>query len=1005
MAEAFFQVLIENVSSLIKEEVGLIMGVEKEMKKLANTLTTIQKVLEDAEDKQFQSKAIQYWLSQLNGMAYEIEDLLDECNTEFAKLKGKGNNFLKKVLYKRKVGRRMKEAAEKLEAVAKDRLNFDLKEIVVQQPNQRDWRRETGFILNDPDHVYGRDEERDKIVDLLVNNVSEQKLSVLPIIGLGGMGKTTLAQFVYNDDRVTHHFNTKLWVCVSDNYDLIAILKAIIESATGGRPTLENLASLQGRLLQVLSEKRYLLILDDVWNDNQADWDILKGTVACGSMGSSIVVTTRQQKVADIMGTLPAHCLTELSEEHCWLLFRRRALGQENEQHYGNLEAIGRRIVKKCGGVPLAAKALGGLLRFQRDENEWIRVEESHTWNLPQEENSILPVLRLSYRHLPFVLKRCFVYCAVFPKDYTFYKTELIFHWMAHGCITSNGKREVEDVGDQIWNELSLRSFFQEVDTSGRETTFKMHDLVHDLAQSIMENKIPGTETESSSTNVSNNKIREVHWSKYNSKIISSSIAVEVSTLTTIMNYNRLRILKIMQIDVEELPSEICKLKQLRSFELLDSSIRTLPHTFCCLFNLQILILNHCYQLQSLPKNIRCMSNLRHIFLDACESLSDMPYRIGELASLRTLSLFIVGDTIGNHLGELEHLNLGGRLEIKHVERVKNDLTAKKASLVEKPNLRDLVLRWKGDRTSSESATIREDEKVLEALEPHPNLVTLEINGFRGRELALWMKSMKNITRIDIEECRNCRYLSPLGSLPLLKSLSLWDLEALEYIVEENEVGCETAIFPSLKELQLERLPNVKGWLKEGEVVEMLPNLQSLKIDDCESLRLTSTTGGLNSVTKLVLWNCKIGSSFPEGSLRHLTALQELKMINCMEFEDVSAEEMKHLHLLKDLWLDSIKGMVSLPQALQHIPSLQSLTLYQLSRLTSLPDWLPNLASLTQLHIEACLEIPSLPSSIQGMSNLKLLNIWECPQLKRRCEEPNGEDWHKISHIPGLYIG
>ncbi|KAL8499110.1 hypothetical protein ACS0TY_022180 [Phlomoides rotata] len=470
------------------------------------------------------------------------------------------------------------------------------------------------------------------------------------------------------------------------------------------------------------------------------------------------------------------------------------------------------------------------------------------------------------------------------------------------------------------------------------------------------------------------------------------------------MNCNRLRIIKLNQIDVKELPSAIGKLKQLRCLKLSGSSIRTLPHTFCCLYNLQILILNHCRQLQSLPKNIRCMSNLRHIFLKYCSSLGDMPYRIGELASLRTLSLFIVGDTIGNHLGELEHLNLGGRLEIKHVERVKNDLTAKKASLVEKPNLRDLVLRWKGDRTSSESAKIREEEKVLEALEPHPNLVTLEIDGFRGRELALWMKNMKNIIRIDIRNCRNCTYLSPLGYLPLLKSLHLWDLEALEYIVEENEVGCETAIFPSLEELELQRLPNLKGWLKEGEVVEMLPNLQGLLVNGCESLRLTSTTGGLNSVTNLVLLNCRIGSIFPEGSLRHLTALQDLELYYVMEFEDVSAEEMKHLHLLKCLSLDGIEGMVSLPQALQHIPSLQSLTLKGLEQLASLPDWLPNLASLTQLHIEACLEIPSLPSSIQGMSNLKLLRISCCSQLKRRCEEPNGEDWHKISHIPGLDI-
>ncbi|KAL8499194.1 hypothetical protein ACS0TY_022242 [Phlomoides rotata] len=437
-------------------------------------------------------------------------------------------------------------------------------------------------------------------------------------------------------------------------------------------------------------------------------------------------------------------------------------------------------------------------------------------WNLPQEENSILPVLRLSYRHLPSVLKRCFVYCAIFPKDYEFENTELIFHWMAHGCITSNEKREVEDIGDQIWNELSLRSFFQEVDMSGRETTFKMHDLVHDLAQSIMENKFPGAETESSSstsTSMSNNKIRQVHWRhKFNSNINSSStIALEVSTLTTIMKYNRLRILKLMGIKVEKLPSAIGKLKQLRCLNLENSIIHTLPDTFCSLYNLQILILNDCLELQSLPKNIRSMTNLRHILLQGCLRLSVMPYSIGELASLKTLSVFIVGDRIGNQLDELEHLYLGGRLEIKHLENVKNHLIAKKANLIEKPNLRLLVLSWGGDSTSSELTKMKEEEKVLGALEPHPNLVALEIYGFRGRELALWMKSMKNITRINIQKCSNCRYLSPLGNLPLLKSLRLYNLEALEYIVEENEVGCETAIFSSLEELDCTGCPMLKG--------------------------------------------------------------------------------------------------------------------------------------------------------------------------------------------------
>ncbi|KAL8505346.1 hypothetical protein ACS0TY_016549 [Phlomoides rotata] len=203
------------------------------------------------------------------------------------------------------------------------------------------------------------------------------------------------------------------------------------------------------RVRQELNQKRYLLILDDVWNENQEDWVRLECILACGSIGASVIVTTRLKKVADIVRTLPALCLTMLTEEQCWLLFKLRAFGKENDQH-PNLEIIGRRIVKKCGGVPLAVKALGGLLRDKREENEWIRVEESHVWNLPEEENSILSVLRLSYRHLPFVLKRCFAYCAVFPKDYVFVKEKLIFHWMAHGCISSDGNEDVEDVGIEI---------------------------------------------------------------------------------------------------------------------------------------------------------------------------------------------------------------------------------------------------------------------------------------------------------------------------------------------------------------------------------------------------------------------------------------------------------------------------------------------------------------------------------------------------------------------------
>ncbi|KAL8498708.1 hypothetical protein ACS0TY_021875 [Phlomoides rotata] len=197
------------------------------MKKLSSTLTTIQKVLEDAEEKQFQSKSIQSWLSELNSIAYEIEDILDLCDTEVSKLR-KGCKFSL-----HKIGTRMKEAVEKLDAVAEERNKFHLQEIVVRQSIQVDWRRETGSVVNEPDHVYGRNADKEHIVDILVNQVSEKQLSVLPIIGVGGLGKTTLAQLVFNDQRVSQHFDAKMWVCVSDDFDLKAILKAIIESVNG----------------------------------------------------------------------------------------------------------------------------------------------------------------------------------------------------------------------------------------------------------------------------------------------------------------------------------------------------------------------------------------------------------------------------------------------------------------------------------------------------------------------------------------------------------------------------------------------------------------------------------------------------------------------------------------------------------------------------------------------------------------------------------------------------
>ncbi|KAI3468559.1 hypothetical protein Pfo_025222 [Paulownia fortunei] len=981
MAEAFLQIVLENLSSLIKGEIGLIMGVEEEMKKLSSTLTTIQAVLEDAEQKQLENKSIQNWLCKLNDLAYEIDDILDESATQVSVLEHRNSKSsrysLKKILFRRKIGRRMKQVTDKLDAVAAEREKFHLREMAIERPHEVAATRETGSILNESDHVYGREEDKEKIVDILVNHVRDnQEISILPIIGIGGLGKTTLAQLVFKDQRVVEHFDKKLWVCVSDNFDVKTLVKAMIESATGvgSASDLIHLDALQRRLLELLNQKRYLLVLDDVWNEHQEKWSVLRNVLACGSTGASIILTTRLKKVADIMGTLPAHYLTGLSEEHCWMLLMERAFGQEKEE-YPNLEAIGKQIVKKCAGVPLAAKALGGLLRFKRTEKEWIYVQESEIWDLPQEETLILPALKLSYHHLPLVLRQCFAYCAVFPKDSEINRNELIFLWMAHGYISSKGILEVEDVGNEICNELVLRSLLQDSQHAG-STYFSMHDLVHDLAQSIMENKVPGTQVERNVRSASNSRIRQVNLRK---KFVAfpTSNQTEMDMSSILMNFSRLRMLDASWTGIKDLPSAVGNLKHLRYLNLSHSEIRTLPDSLCSLWNLQILNLDYCRVLVALPKNMRYLNNLRHLCLESCTSLSEMPSKIRELTRLRTLSLFIEGRSRGNQLEELQCLNLGGKLEIRHLERVENPLDAKKANLAEKKNLRHLSLIWRGSNTSKLGEDT-DDEKVLEALEPHPNLETLWISGFSGRCFPVWMtnSTLEKVVEIHIADCQNCLHLPQLGELPHLKFLRLKNL-AVEYIIEDEvEDGNPVSIqFPSLETLHLYSLPNLKGFLKEQGMREVSPNLQDLEVEYCSSLILPP----LSSFKLLHTLRCSSSTLASSSNLDTLTDLTVKidKNITC-----IPVETLENLSNLKSLNISQANDLSVPEEGLRALKSLTELRIKKSETLTSLPEgWLRHLTALEQLHIYSCPEFVELPEGIKYLHSLKLIFLADLPKM------------------------
>ncbi|CAL5441115.1 unnamed protein product [Camellia sinensis] len=1033
---------IENLKSLLKNEVALLWGVESDMKKLSSTLSTIHAVLEDAEQKQLKDKAMQNWLKGLNDAAYEADDILDECAFEALRCESEGQGSssasLKRkvlsylpttyaspnILFRNNIGNRIKEITDKFDVIAANRSKFHLNErVVVEKRVEYDVSRETSSFITQP-QLYGRDEDRDKLVKFLVEDVCDSEdVSVYPILGIGGLGKTTLAQMAFNDERVKPHFDLKIWVYVSQDFDVKRVIKATIESGNGNACEAVDLDSLQRRLQDMLNGKRYLIVLDDVWDEDPEKWDALKYSLACGSKGASVIVTTRVDKVASIMGTISPHRLSFLSKEDCWLLFRQRAFGRGNEER-ANLVFIGKEIVKKCGGVPLAAKALGGLMRFKSEEKEWLHVKESEIWDLPQDKNSILPALRLSYFYLPLESRRCFAYCAIFPKGSQIQKRDVIHLWMANGYISCKGGWEPEDIGNQIWNELCLISFFQDVENYNSDMHFKMHDLVHDLAQSIMKDECEMIEFNSSS-NISNEKVRHVtlvvgRGDNFNNtfhKVVTirtlrlkypPTISFEDDEfLCDFSKFGSLRAFDTGDREMHELPSSIGNLKHLRYLNLYHTLINQLPDSICSLFNLQTLILEFCFKLERLPQNMMYLRSLRHLYLLHCPLIDEMPPKIGQLTNLKTLNTFVVGkSTACSLLAELKCLNLGGEIRIEHLKRVSNPMDAKEANLVAKQNLSQLQLNWEygsaecksQGNVESEAQENVKSELVLEALQPHPNLKKLVVSGYKGTRFPLWMRGsdLQNVVCIELYGCKNCLQLPPLGKLPLLQSLLIRGMEEVVGYIENEYPG--SGGFPSLEELRVYECPKLEGLSRE-EGRELFPRLRKIEISDCPKLSLPhlsspkelwfsgectmvlNSVSNLNSLTSLTIAHDEETVCFPKEFLRNLTLLESLSILGWGQLK-VLPEDLASLVTLKSLKIKGCRKLESLPE-----------------------EGIRGLESLQSLDIMDCPRIASLPASIQSLNKLQRIQIMFCGrELLRRCEKGQGEDWHKIAHIPEVSI-
>ncbi|KAL9150876.1 hypothetical protein ABFS82_11G016700 [Erythranthe guttata] len=877
---AFLQFALERFAtfgSFAWKEIGVIWGVEAELRKLHRTFLKARDLVDHIDGSPFRfsgwSSAWQMWFEDMRKLAYDADALLDRVslhlsnycaeqseNNAAAAAAARQNQVFSMVLssFKFDLPREISAMQKKLEELLREmeslnvieKAKFDAAGKTVSTTS-----RSTASFVDDR-NVVGRVRDKACLVHLLTGECDVDNFSVIPLVGMCGLGKTTLARLVFDDDTVSSSFGKKMWVSISTNFDAVRITKSIIECVTLSPCNLSDLYSLQKELRNLLRGVKFLLVLDDYWSEKHDDWDILCSPFRFGSKDSKIVVTTRSAKVSSIVSFSEAYRLKILSDDDCWEVIKQRAATGAEARASTVLESIGKQIATKCKGLPLVATALGNMLRRKCTEQEWSSVLETELWDLPHDKN-VFPALLLSYLNLPPHLQKCFAYCSLFPKDHEFDVDELVLLWMAEGFIQPIGARRLEDLGSEYFNDLHSASLFERCGSTSNRIIYKMHDLIHDMARVVSRDAccrvkysmlkhypLFGNACHFSLLRDGIQPSARLQAYQKNERlrtflVISNNITTGgVIDRQLFLYLQCLRVLDLSRLGLNDLPDSVDRLEYLRYLNLSENRMFRLPESMCKLVALQTLKLKNCSQLIELPQNTRNLSNLRHLELDTKGQLQCMPLGFGRLTSLQTLSTYVVGRKKGHGIEELKDMDcLRGSLCIKNIQYVSNATSAEEAKLGMKTCLNKLELQWIKLPAGSPLLNQRmsEQAQVLANLQPHGNVRDLVIQNYCGVIYPNWLsESWRKFTSIHLQGLKYCDSLPSLGQLPSLKSFAISDMPLLQY-VDDRFYGTGNHVkFPSLESFQLHGMSMLIQWRNASNAD--MPCLNSFTIEDCPNL-------------------------------------------------------------------------------------------------------------------------------------------------------------------------
>ncbi|CAL4994871.1 unnamed protein product [Urochloa decumbens] len=974
--ETIVNVLVSYMEKMLmemtKKEVYMLLGVYGDINKMSEKLGDLKNFLADADRRNIIDRSVQAWVRELRGATYDAANILDLCQ-----LKAMDPGPSKKIgcfhpllfcmrnpLHAHSIGTRIKKFNQRLDEIKARGTSLNVKNLgSFESPGTNlpfACPRGTAGALVVSDLVGEKIEDGTRnLLDMLTKEQSHQKynkIMVFAIVGVGGVGKTTLAQKIFTNHIIQQEFTKKIWLSVNKNSNDTELLTSAIIEAGGVHPvTGTSNATLMKDLIMILKGHKTLLIMDDVWECNHIWGTVFKPILFSAALahGSRVLVTTRHLMVArGMMAEEPYHHVDKLEPEDAWLLLKK--LQGNDDLHVDTLKDIGMAIIEKCDCLPLAVKIMGGLLRQKGTRREiWRSVLNESIWSVPHMPNNkqLIYALYLSYEDLDPSLKFCFLHYSLLPKSTVFSVNEIVGMWISEGFIQEGNSGDLEEIGKQHYRELIERNLLEPNTRFTEQSACTMHDIVRSYAQYVArEEALVASNSDTAILGRLNTQKfiwlsletegqDETHKLEWSSQSLQAQVSlrtvisvgnIKISPGDTLASFPYLRTLHVQDSNFDTLVDSLYKLKHLRYLSIHFTNTSRLPEKIGKMKFLQHISLNGCKSLSDLPGSITMLQQLRYLSL-AGTSIKHIPRGFSGLTNLRQLIEFpahMDGDWCS--LEELEPLSLLRELGINGLENVSTSSFAKKARLGQKEHLSYLELACAnrlGEEGIHENKQ-RQIEDVFDMLSPPINLENLGFKGYYGRRLPGWMMStkvvlLKSLRTVSMHDLPCCTELpSGMYQQPRLEFLQISGAPAIKHVglefLQANHHGHHSHsqsgdAFFCLRQLNFIGMVELEEWEWEQQVKAM-PFLEVLQLEKCKLRRLPPGLAfHASALRKLCVHN--VGHL---SSVENLSSVIELHVLQSPDLESIS-----NLSKLQDLKIEECPKM----KVLKGVPALYRLKL------------------------------------------------------------------------------